>query len=87
METAERCKRQSEGQLLTLTRTVHTYSQMEQRYTIKGVFLDQLARECEAIGDPSTYRWTVTVVGWDGEVHRRELYDETYGGRNPARAV
>ena len=87
METAERCKRQSEGQLLTLTRTVHTYSQMEQRYTIKGVFLDQLARECEAIGDPSTYRWTVTVVGWDGEVHRRELYDETYGGRDPACSV
>ncbi len=60
---------------------------MEQRYTIKGVFPEQLARECGAIGDPSTYRWTVTRIGWDGTVHRRELYDETYGGREPALSV
>jgi len=66
---------------------VHTYSQIKQRYTIKGVFPDQLARECGAIGDPSTYRWVVTRIGWDGTVHRRVLYDKTYGGREAALSI
>ena len=54
---------------------------MTQNYTIQNVIPDQLVRDCGLLGDPSTYRWKATLIGWDGAFHRKLFYDSRLGGR------
>ena len=58
---------------------------MKQKCTRREITFDQLVRDCEMLGNSSTYRWRATLDSWDGTIHSEVFYDDRHGGREASK--